>query len=154
MVSLSQHTPPPSTTRPSELPVCTRMPWHDLMDPPEYDGYDDPADRWHYPWRVTLAAYALSPDPATWPARYRRGDWPAPRCIELRLRRIYWLSHRDGGLRCRYCRASLCICAVTVDHLTPTSRGGTYAPANLGLACLSCNARKGTRTEAEFLAVA
>jgi 5-methylcytosine-specific restriction endonuclease McrA len=33
----------------------------------------------------------------------------------------------------------------------PVSRGGTHARENLCCACPTCNLRKGTRTEEEFL---
>ena len=42
--------------------------------------------------------------------------------------------------------------ANTRDHLTPTSRGGSDDTSNIVLACHSCNARKGAKTEDEFRA--
>lgn len=39
----------------------------------------------------------------------------------------------------------------TVDHMTPLARGGDYADSNMVLACLDCNAAKGTMTLGEFL---
>lgn len=39
----------------------------------------------------------------------------------------------------------------TIDHLTPLARGGNYDDANMVLACLECNAAKGTMTLGEFL---
>ena len=38
-----------------------------------------------------------------------------------------------------------------IEHRTPRARGGTDDPDNLVLACPSCNAEKGTLTEAEFV---
>ena len=38
-----------------------------------------------------------------------------------------------------------------IEHKTPISRGGTNDPANLCLACKTCNRLKGTKTEEEFL---
>jgi 5-methylcytosine-specific restriction endonuclease McrA len=53
------------------------------------------------------------------------------------------------GGRCYYCGAEP---AETVDHRKPLARGGSHWPANLVPACGSCNYRKGTKTEQEFLA--
>jgi len=39
-----------------------------------------------------------------------------------------------------------------VEHRQPLILGGTNWPDNLCLACVRCNLRKGTKTEAEFLA--
>jgi len=40
----------------------------------------------------------------------------------------------------------------TLDHRTPRSMGGDNSRANLTTACVSCNAAKGERTEAEYRA--
>lgn len=52
---------------------------------------------------------------------------------------------RDGA-RCRYCGSAK---HPTIDHVVPKSRGGSDEPANLVVACRSCNARKGDRTPGE-----
>jgi 5-methylcytosine-specific restriction endonuclease McrA len=52
---------------------------------------------------------------------------------------------------CRYCGSSQ-RSALTIDHLTPVSRGGGDARSNLTLACFRCNLAKGSMTEPEFLA--
>jgi 5-methylcytosine-specific restriction endonuclease McrA len=52
-----------------------------------------------------------------------------------------------GGL-CRYCGKDY----ESIDHRIPLARGGSHWPANLVPACMSCNSRKGTMTESEFLA--
>jgi 5-methylcytosine-specific restriction endonuclease McrA len=41
----------------------------------------------------------------------------------------------------------------TLDHRTPRSLGGTNDRANLTTACVSCNAAKGERGEAEYRAM-
>jgi 5-methylcytosine-specific restriction enzyme A len=56
---------------------------------------------------------------------------------------------------CHYCerigRVSATEC---VDHAVPPSRGGEFWDgANHRPACLTCNSRKGNRTEAEYLAL-
>jgi 5-methylcytosine-specific restriction endonuclease McrA len=54
--------------------------------------------------------------------------------------------NRDGR-RCAYCSGE----ASTIDHVTPTSRGGRNTWQNTVAACVSCNARKGNRTPQEAL---
>lgn len=152
MSILPQPTPPASTTGAASIqdscPARVEtMPWHWRdSDEPAFPTYQDFV---HSEWDALVRATAEHPDPDSWPRRHARGDWPAPRSCDLRVRKLYWLARRDG-LRCRYCGSGLCPCQATIDHLTPTSRGGSSTPANLGLACLSCNARKGARTEVEF----
>lgn len=51
--------------------------------------------------------------------------------------------------RCYYCGCQLAI-ELTVDHLIPLSRGGTWERANLVCSCILCNLSKGSMTEAEF----
>lgn len=52
------------------------------------------------------------------------------------------------GERCYYCGAPW----EELDHRIPLSRGGQHLPSNLVPACGSCNNRKHSRTEREFLA--
>jgi HNH endonuclease len=49
--------------------------------------------------------------------------------------------------RCEYCRAPEAIFNLSfeVEHIIPSSRGGSDDPANLALACRSCNLYKGDR---------
>lgn len=47
---------------------------------------------------------------------------------------------------CAYCGGL----ADTIDHVLPTSRGGTNARKNLAPACMDCNRRKANRTPAEW----
>lgn len=60
-------------------------------------------------------------------------------------------SHRDAWARvlrgdaCSYCAAPGA--GGTVDHVDPTSRGGSYRVGNLTGACASCNESKGARTD-------
>lgn len=53
--------------------------------------------------------------------------------------------------QCRYCEVNL-YGKGTIDHKTPLTRGGSNHSGNLCLACPSCNSRKHTMTEQEFLA--
>ncbi len=54
---------------------------------------------------------------------------------------------RDGE-RCRYCGCP-CPDDLSIDHVFPRSRGGSDKPANLVVACFSCNSRKNDRTPEE-----
>ncbi len=40
---------------------------------------------------------------------------------------------------CHYCGTSLSVEQATIDHVIPVSKGGRNSPANLVVACLSCN---------------
>jgi 5-methylcytosine-specific restriction endonuclease McrA len=53
--------------------------------------------------------------------------------------------------RCAYCGTDG---MMTIEHMTPLSRGGSHTRGNVVPACLRCNLRKGTRTAEEFLALA
>jgi 5-methylcytosine-specific restriction endonuclease McrA len=54
------------------------------------------------------------------------------------------------GGRCAYCGEQR---PLTVDHDIPLSRGGSNFISNIVPACRSCNARKGAKTAAEFVAL-
>jgi 5-methylcytosine-specific restriction endonuclease McrA len=54
------------------------------------------------------------------------------------------------GRSCAYCDAQNV--PLEIDHIHPTSRGGSDRVSNLTLACHDCNQRKGQRDIAEFLA--
>jgi len=53
-----------------------------------------------------------------------------------------------GIPRCFYCRAP----ADRADHYVPVAKDGADEEANLVAACSACNARKGKRLPADFLA--
>ncbi len=59
--------------------------------------------------------------------------------VSKRLR--FEVLRRDNHT-CRYCGASAPGAAITVDHVTPVTLGGTDDPANLVAACADCNAGK------------
>lgn len=44
--------------------------------------------------------------------------------------------------------------AATIDHIIPVSRGGADVIANMQLACLECNRKKGDMTMEEYLSTA
>ena len=55
---------------------------------------------------------------------------------------------RDAFM-CQYCGETPGRHRLTVDHVVPRSRGGTYDWKNLVTACTRCNQRKGSRTPLE-----
>jgi hypothetical protein len=57
------------------------------------------------------------------------------------------ILERDGGV-CTYCGEP----ANSVDHVVPSSRGGTNDPDNLKAACMDCNRRKNAYTPEEWRA--
>lgn len=86
----------------------------------------------------------------------RIGPHPWPRVIRLvRYVTARWMyapaGYSRGGVlkrdrhRCAYCGKH----AVTVDHLLPRSRGGTWTWENTVAACGPCNHRKANRTPDE-----
>ena len=59
---------------------------------------------------------------------------------------------RDG-LACAYCGASIENGAqLSLDHVTPHSKGGTNAASNLVCCCTRCNSARGNRSVARFAA--
>lgn len=55
------------------------------------------------------------------------------------------------GATCRYCGCGEVI-ELTVEHLTPISRGGTVRRDNLGVSCFRCDLAKAQMTDEEFKA--
>ena len=58
---------------------------------------------------------------------------------------------RDG-YQCAYCGKHGERADLTLDHVTPWSRGGSDDASNLVAACRRCNSKKGARTPEEWLA--
>ena len=59
---------------------------------------------------------------------------------------------RDG-MACAYCGASVEDGAqLSLDHVTPHSKGGTNATSNLVCCCTRCNSARGNRSVARFAA--
>ena len=61
-------------------------------------------------------------------------------------------TFRDCGRRCVYCGTALGLDNATLDHVIPTSRGGSHLPGNLVSACPGCNQLKGALLPTEFFA--
>lgn len=68
-----------------------------------------------------------------------------PRKVRLSRRNIYL---RDQ-MRCQYCGRKPPHDELTIDHVAPRSRGGKTTWANVALACVRCNTRKGDRLPEE-----
>jgi 5-methylcytosine-specific restriction endonuclease McrA len=58
---------------------------------------------------------------------------------------ILW---RDNN-RCQYCKKVFPVEKLTLDHVTPKSRGGKNTWKNLVAACKKCNQKKANRTPSE-----
>ena len=63
------------------------------------------------------------------------------------MNQFYHLVADRAIHRCEYCHAPELVFnfPFEVEHIVPTSRGGTNAEINLALSCRSCNLRKGSR---------
>ncbi|HTU22873.1 MAG TPA: HNH endonuclease [Gemmataceae bacterium] len=57
----------------------------------------------------------------------------------------------DGSPCCRWCRLPVAFDQLSLDHVHPLARGGSYCFFNLCLACRRCNTLRGRLTEAETL---
>ncbi len=105
---------------------------------------------WVHPGRDNMPAAPDGADRRTWcrTVEYgvlhggRDGLWR----IQLRPRRVpipdsvRALVYARDGYACVICRASD---DLTLDHITPWSRGGSDQPENLQTMCRSCNSSKG-----------
>lgn len=56
-----------------------------------------------------------------------------------------------NAIPCPYCGCAIDILSLTLDHVTPASRGGGLGFDNLGPCCDSCNREKGELTGDEFI---
>ncbi len=65
--------------------------------------------------------------------------------VKLNRRNIY---ARDRN-HCQYCGKRFSSSDLSLDHVTPRSRGGETSWQNLVCCCLKCNVKKGGRTPAE-----
>lgn len=60
-----------------------------------------------------------------------------------------YIMNRDGMICC-YCDIPLSLEDITLDHIIPYSKGGTYNPTNLTIACYPCNNKRGNKSFFEF----
>lgn len=80
-----------------------------------------------------------------------RNSWrrrPGRESVRKRIgrHRARAIHARDAG-RCVYCLSPR---ELTLDHLTPRSKGGTDDPENLVTACLSCNSARQDKSMAAW----
>src|SRR4051812_685619 len=68
----------------------------------------------------------------------------SPLCYYCRRPMIKGVRHKNGKLMDH---------ALTLDHKTPLSRGGSDRPENLCFCCRRCNTEKANLTVKEFMAV-
>lgn len=79
-----------------------------------------------------------------------RGNWQGSKWCRRDLRLAIYL--RDG-MACMWCGVTLEDGAkLTLDHVTPHSRGGRNGADNLICACEKCNKSRGNRSAASFAA--
>ena len=69
-----------------------------------------------------------------------------PRNVVKFNRRNIFLRDRNF---CQYCGKKFATHQLSLDHVTPRSRGGGTSWENIVCACVRCNVRKGGRTPAE-----
>ena len=62
---------------------------------------------------------------------------------------LCWAS----GWRCLYCGSQITEQTVAQEHRVPLARGGSNDIANIAVSCATCNLRKGTKTDVEFMAL-
>ncbi len=74
--------------------------------------------------------------------------------IEVARAIRYHLYAGEKRKPCMWCAASLEIDEATIEHIVPASHGGPLSIDNAGVACTSCNQKRGVRTPEEFLASA
>ena len=88
--------------------------------------------------------------------RSLRSRWKAAQAVvrsRLRASRIA-ARNRSQASSCFYCGCGFTPSGArqrTVDHRSPSSGGGTNRLGNLVFACRSCNQRKGSAAEADFV---
>ena len=58
------------------------------------------------------------------------------------LRASAWWKRRISNGGCHYCRRTVGVKALTMDHLVPLGRGGRSTRGNVVHACKTCNDRK------------
>ena len=104
----------------------------------------DPAYRAHKS-RITVAWQRRNPLAMRLKGHQRRAQAGDGVVTQADIARI----HEMQGGRCRYCMELLT--RYDIDHMTPLARGGQHVPANIALACRTCNARKSRMTSEEFM---
>ena len=76
-----------------------------------------------------------------------RAVWIDEQTIQLLYNPFTYRDHRKATLKrdrhtCLWCGLS----ATTVDHIVPSSKGGSDLPQNLLASCMECNTKRGNRS--------
>lgn len=95
---------------------------------------------WHDRITTSSTAYVI-------PATLRLVNRVSRRFTSMKYRKKI-MFNRDEW-KCQYCGKNLDWSTATVDHVFPTSRGGTSSWKNCVSSCWHCNNKKGQRTPAE-----
>lgn len=61
-----------------------------------------------------------------------------------------YVVNRDGSICC-YCAKPLALEAVTMEHIVPDSKRGTFNTTNLTVSCYSCNNNRGNKPFFEYV---
>lgn len=67
-----------------------------------------------------------------------------------RLQRIKESVIIRDGLICCYCNSLLTLNTVTMEHIVPDSKRGTYNTTNLTVSCSNCNNKRGNKPFFEY----
>lgn len=67
-----------------------------------------------------------------------------------RQKRIREYVIKRDGLICCYCNDQLTLETVTMEHIVPDSRRGTFNTTNLTVSCSDCNNRRGNKPFFEY----
>ena len=111
---------------PDTLAVYAFQEWIRLLDPPTRHFVRSPSVRIPIPEVVVLRGYDRVP------------------CHEAPFTRRNLFLRDD--FTCQYCGRRASAERLSIDHVTPRSRGGRTSWENCVLACVSCNARKADRS--------
>jgi len=77
-------------------------------------------------------------------------EWCIPQVVSSDRRDLTWLLDAlvdFWGSLCVYCGEAA---NLEIEHIVPLARGGTNEIGNLTVSCRTCNAKKRTKTAAEF----
>ncbi len=110
---------------PDTMAVYSFTDWIQLLEPPTVDFVRSPSVRIPVPEVIVLRGYDRVP------------------CHEAPFTRRNLFLRDD--FTCQYCGRRGASDRLSIDHITPRSRGGRTTWENCVLACVSCNARKADR---------
>jgi hypothetical protein len=80
---------------------------------------------------------------------YKMESWEERVELVRAIKYHLFKGHRHAP--CMWCGTLLDFEAATLEHLTPKSHGGNYSLENAGIACQTCNQKRGVLTIEEFM---